>query len=118
MESKRATPRYPCKAPLYIFAQGGALPSASKDISSNGVSLFVDADTLGVLKRQGQYLNVGDAVQLSPTQVALPSNLIECRVRFLRRLSRDNYLLVVRWADDAEAADGPVRKMLEEAQRS
>jgi len=116
MKKRRTAHRYPYQARLYIVAaEYGCYPVVTRDVSANGVGVFLKQDVLDALGERGITMEVGDALQLAPTQDAGSSASMDCHITSLRRLSQKNYLMGLMWADENTAARPVIQEMLKEA---
>lgn len=114
MQERRLFPRYPLSRPLVLLgADGQRFEATSCDISRGGVGLLIDRATAVALARGGAVLTVGDHFDLvfpeGPGEAAAGTLTLDCRVRFIRRLSMDRYSVGAMF----EQVDGPREALLD-----
>ena len=119
-EDRRLSPRYSFVQPLELRGPDGACFEASScDISTIGLSLLMARDAVVALAQGGSILTTGDRFQL-----LLPGTLnssveggltLQCRVRHVRRLSREKYQVGVWFLDPTSGQQAGIAALVASA---
>ena len=96
MKERRLFPRYSFTQSVELRGPRGArFDARSSDISDVGISLLMSRDAVVALAQGGSILTTGDRFQVlmpGTLNASLEGGLtLECRVRHVRRLSREEY---------------------------
>lgn len=122
MEERRLHPRFSFEQDVELRANGGAsYPASTRDLSAAGLAMLVSRDTVNGLARSDHILSTGDPLEIvlpSAAGVELGAPLqVHCRVKQVRRLSLERYVLSV-WFDDGSASvNGILAQVVERASR-
>jgi len=122
MEERRLHPRYPFEQQVELRGHGERCYRATtSDLSAAGLGMLVSRDTVNGLSQDDHVLSTGDPLDIvlpSAAGVELGAPLqVHCRVKQVRRLSRERYLLSA-WFDDGSASvNGILSQIVERASR-
>jgi len=96
MNERRLPLRYACSHPVELRDRRGVrYQGRSSDISISGIGLLLSRNVVVAMAKGGSILATGDRFQLFLPGTLNPSSqgglALECRVRHVRRLSREEY---------------------------
>lgn len=118
MEERRLFPRFTFARPVELRSPDGAgFGAESNEISAAGVGMLVSRDAVVSLAQGGSLLTPGDPLDVSingaEDDLELPG--VHCRVKHVRRLSQDRYLVSVWFAELDSAQKRVVDRLIEQA---
>ena len=120
-EDRRFSPRYPFTQSVELRGpeDGARFAARSCDISSVGTSLLMVRDAVVALAQGGTILTAGDRFQLlvpGTLNRSLAGGLrLECRVRYVRRLSHEQYKVGARFIDPSSGQEAGLAALVESA---
>lgn len=123
MSEQRLSPRFVCRWPVEIVGpEGRRFRAQAADISVTGMAMLVDRIAATVLAPSGGLLNprvppVSVAVH-APGHVEVGRLRFEGRVRHIRRLSQEQYLLGIKFTDPDASIRLELQALVEQAMHS
>lgn len=122
MQERRLFPRYPLsRSVLLQNGNGDRFAATSSDISEGGIGLLIDRATAVALAQGGAVLTVGDRFDLvfagPDDDLELAGLLLDCRVRYIRRLSMDRYCVGAMFEDVDAPRAALVRREMDRARQ-
>jgi c-di-GMP-binding flagellar brake protein YcgR len=116
-------PRFPLERPVRLDGPNGdSFVASSCDISAGGAGLLVSREAAVALAQGGSVLTTGDHVRLSLVAADAASAAaglsLDCRVKHVRRLSQDQYLVGVWFSDQDPAQQAAVTALVEQARQA
>ena len=123
MQERRLFPRYPIERSVELLgAQGARFQARTSDISATGLGLRLSRAAVLALAQGGTILTTGDDIQLAVARGSSdpwPGELsLNCRVKHVRRLSQDEYLVGVWLIDPSPAQKSGLEALVAEARSS
>ena len=120
MQDRRLFPRYSYNSPVELRSrQGARFDAQSWEVSSVGIGLLMERSTVAALAQGGSILSTGDQFELIMVGAADPyfgdSLRVDCRVRHVRRLSQEQYLIGAWFVDPSPAQEAEIVALLERA---
>lgn len=123
MSEQRLSPRCVCRWPVEIVGpEDRRFHAQAADISVTGMAMLVDRVAAAFLTPSGGVLNprvppVSVAVQ-APGHVDVGKLRFEGRVRHIRRLSQEQYLVGIKFTDPDASLRLELQALVEQAMRS
>ncbi|TVP83331.1 PilZ domain-containing protein [Thioalkalivibrio sp.] len=123
MSEQRLSPRFACRWPVEIVGpEERRFRAQAADISLTGMAMLVDRGVAAFLAPSGGMLNPGVppvsvAVQ-APEYAEVGKLRFEGRVRHIRRLSQEQYLIGIRFTDPDASLQLELQALVEQAMRS
>ena len=123
MSEQRLSPRFVCRWPVEIVGpEERRFHAQAADISVTGMAMLVDRVAAACLAPSGGVLSprvppVSVAVQ-APGQVEVGQLRFEGRVRHIRRLSQEQYLIGIRFTDPDASLQLELQALVDQAMRS
>lgn len=123
MSEQRLSPRFVCRWPVEIIGpEERRFHAQAADISVTGMAMLVDRLAAAALAPSGGVLNpqvppVSVAVQ-APGHVEVGQLRFEGRVRHVRRLSQEQYLIGIRFTDPDASLQLELQALVDQAMRS
>ena len=119
-EDRRISPRYSYTQSVELRGPDGArFEARSCDISAIGMSLLMTRDVVVALAQGGSILTTGDHFQLLLPGTLNPSLegglTLDCRVRHVRRLSREEYQVGAWFLDPTSGQQAGLEALVESA---
>ena len=119
-EDRRISPRYSYTQSLELRGTDGArFEARSCDISAVGMSLLMARHVVVALAQGGSILTIGDRFQLLLPGTLNPSLdgglTLNCRVRHVRRLSREEYQVGAWFLDPTPGQRAGLKALVESA---
>jgi hypothetical protein len=104
MQDRRLSPRYAYSQPVELRDRWGVRhQGCSNDISISGIGLLLSHNVVVAIAQGGSVLTTGDRFRLILPGILNPSSqgelTLECRVRHVRQLSREEYQVGVWFID-------------------
>jgi c-di-GMP-binding flagellar brake protein YcgR len=123
MQERRLFPRYSLSQPVGLLGPlGERFEARTSEISMTGIGLLMHRDTVVALAQGGSILTAGDRLRVrlpGAADTPFASVLdIDCQVRLVRRLSQDEYIVVVLFTDVDAAQKAALAAIVEEAKAS
>jgi hypothetical protein len=120
MQERRLTPRYTYTQPVELRDRRGVrYQGSSCEISVSGISLLLSRNVVVAMAQGGSLLNTGDRFQLILSGTLNPSTqgglTLECRVRHVRRLSREEYQVGVWFVEPTTGQMAGIAALIEDA---
>jgi len=120
MQESRLTIRYAYSQPVELSDRRGVrYQGRSSDISITGIGLYLSRNVVVAMAQGGSVLTTGDRFQLILPGTLNPSSqgglTLECRVRHVRRLSRDEYQVGVWFVDPSAGQKDGIAALVEAA---
>lgn len=113
MQERRLSPRYPFTRPLDVRGRHGEVFAArSCDISAAAIGLLMARSVVIALAQGGSILTAGDQFEVVVARNGLS---LDCRVRHIRRLSQEQYMVGAWFADLTPEQDAALGLLLQEA---
>lgn len=123
MSEQRLAPRFFCRWPVEVVGpQERRFHAQAADISVKGIAMLVDRAAAACLAPSGGVLSprvppVSIVVQ-APGQPGVGSPRLEGRVRHIRRLSQEQYLIGIKFSEPDACHLLEIRTLVEQAMRS
>jgi c-di-GMP-binding flagellar brake protein YcgR len=123
MSELRLSPRFFCRWPVEIVGpEDRRFQAQAADISVTGMAMLVDRVAAAFLAPTGGVLSprvppVSVAVQ-APGHAEVGKLRFEGRVRHIRRLSQEQYLIGIKFTDPDASFQHELRALVEQAMRS
>jgi len=123
MSEQRLSPRFFCRWPVEIVGpEERRFRAQAADISLTGMAMLVDRGAAASLAPSGGLLNprvppVSVAVQ-APGHAGVGKLHFEGRVRHVRRLSQEQYLIGIKFTDPDASLQLELQALVEQAMRS
>lgn len=123
MQERRLSPRYAYAQPVELSDRRGVrYQGRSSDISVTGIGLLLSRNVVVALAQGGSILTTGDRFQLILPGTLNPSSqgglTLECRVRHVRRLSREEYQVGAWFVDPSAGQKSGIAALAEAARPS
>lgn len=122
MHERRHSPRFQIEWPVVVKDRDGqAYPTRVCDISSLGIGLHLPEAAARALAEGGSVITPGDPLQVclaAGGDVLHRAVECDCRVRHVRRLSRDSYLVGALFVDDTPDACDAVAALIAHARET
>lgn len=122
MEERRLYPRYSFDHGIeLISAEGAQFDARMTELSAIGVGMTVSRDAVVGLAQGGSILTPGDLLEVSLPEPRGPDgrwlSRLNCRVKQVRRLSLDRYLVSVWFESISEGQQTAVSRLLDQAHK-
>lgn len=123
MTEQRLAPRFACRWPVEVDGpEHRRFHAQAADISETGIAMLVDRAAAACLAPSGGVLSprvppVSIAVQV-PGQPGVGGPRLEGRVRHIRRLSQEQYLIGIKFIEPDASRLLEIRALVEQAMRS
>jgi hypothetical protein len=119
-DDRRISPRYSYTQSVELRGLDGArFEARSSDISAVGMSLLMAREVVVALAQGGSILTTGDRFQLllpGTLNLSLEGGLtLDCRVRHVRRLSRDEYQVGAWFLDPTSGQQAGLEALVQSA---
>jgi len=123
MEDRRLSPRYACTQPVELRDRRGVrYQGRTCEISSSGISMLLSRNVVVAMAQGGSILTTGDRFKLILSGTLNPSPqgglTLECRVRHVRRLSREEYQIGVWFVEPSVGQKAGLAALVEAARPS
>lgn len=120
MQDRRRSPRYSFTRPMVVSGRGGEVFEArSSDISATAIGLLMARSVVVALAQGGSILTTGDRFELAFAQGGTSDPAdglhLDCRVRHVRRLSREQYVVGAQFTDMTPGQEAALSMLLHEA---
>ncbi len=116
MQERRLFPRYHIDWPATLRGgEGGTFAVAACDFSAAGIGLKVPRAAVVALAQGGSVLTPGDRLGLMIGSGADDGVVFDGRVQHVRRLSRDQYLVALRFEDQGARQEAALAELVERA---
>jgi hypothetical protein len=122
MEERRLYPRFSFEHDVELTNADGAMTGArTNELSVVGVGMIVPRDGVVALAQGGALLTPGDPLLATLPEPRGPEGRwltrVACRVKQVRRVSVDRYVVVACFEDTSEAQQTAIARLLEQAKR-
>jgi len=123
MEDRRLSPRYACTQPVELRDRRGVrYQGRTCEISNSGISLLLSRNVVVAMAQGGSILTTGDRFKMILSGTLNPSPqgglTLECRVRHVRRLSREEYQIGVWFVEPSVGQKAGLAALVEAARPS
>lgn len=120
MHERRLSHRYAYTRPVELRDRRGVrYQGRSCDISVSGIGLLLSRNVVVALAQGGSILTTGDRFRLILSGTLNASSqgglTLECRVRYVRRLSRDGYEVGVWFVEPSAGQQAGIEALVEDA---
>lgn len=116
MEDRRFVPRYPLKMSVELLsARGERYSVESYDISLNSIGLNMEPSAVVGLAQNGAMLAPGDNLVITVNDADEESINLAGRVRHVRRLSHDQYVVGIWFVDPDPIGEAALNALVEKA---
>jgi len=113
MQERRLSPRYPFTRPVEVRGRRREVFAArSCDISGAAIGLVMARSAVIALAQGGSILTTGDQFEVVLARDGLS---LDCRVRHIRRLSQEQYMVGAWFADLTPEQESALALLLQEA---